>query len=212
MSSLFASNNTPERLTIDQGELVLFHNWLSPEAAAECFDRLRESTPWEQSTITIAGRPVRIPRLNAWFGEPGMTYRYSGTRFAALPWTAELANLRLKVQSVVDELPGSVDFDINSALLNLYRNGDDSVGWHSDDEPELGPHPQIASLSLGASRRFVLKNRHNKSNKLELELNAGSLLFMLGDTQQHWLHAVPKTRKSVGERINVTFRQIFRSA
>jgi alkylated DNA repair dioxygenase AlkB len=211
MTDLF-DPSAPERITIDHGELVLFRNWLSPAEAEHYFVRLREKTDWEQSTIVIAGRPVRIPRLNAWYGDPGMSYRYSGTRFEALPWTTELAELRARVQSVANDLPEPMHFAINSALLNRYRNGDDSVGWHSDNEPELGPCPQIASLSLGASRRFVLKQRRNQNRKLELELTSGSLLLMLGNMQSHWLHAIPKTRKPVGERINLTFRQVRRPA
>ncbi|MCW8193352.1 alpha-ketoglutarate-dependent dioxygenase AlkB [Proteobacteria bacterium 005FR1] len=211
MNDLFQTSS-PERISLDAGELVLIRDWLSPLEADNCFHRLRGTTAWEQSTITIAGRKVLIPRLNAWYGDPGMSYRYSGTRFEAFPWTGELAELRSKVQGTADEFCGPVQFAINSALLNLYRDGNDSVGWHADNEAELGPQPQIASLSLGATRRFVLKQRRDKGRRLELELTSGSLLLMLGDLQQHWLHAVPKTRKPVGERINLTFRQVARPA
>lgn len=204
--------SSPERISLEHGELIFIRHWLAPAEADEYFRRLRETTAWEQSTITIAGRAVSIPRLNAWYGDPGMSYRYSGTRFEALPWTNELAKLRTSVQETANEFCGSVQFAINSALLNLYRNGSDSVGWHADNEAELGPRSQIASVSLGASRRFVLKHRRNKEQKMELELTSGSLLLMLGDLQQHWLHAVPKTRKPVGERINITFRQVLRPA
>jgi alkylated DNA repair dioxygenase AlkB len=204
--------SSPERISLDHGELVFIPDWLSPAGADEYFHRLRDTTAWEQSTITIAGRAVSIPRLNAWYGDRGMSYRYSGTRFEALPWTSEITELRSKVQETADGFCGSVQFAINSALLNLYRDGSDSVGWHADNEAELGPRPQIASVSLGASRRFVLKHRRNKEQKMELELTSGSLLLMLGDLQQHWLHAVPKTRKPVGERINITFRQVLRPA
>jgi alkylated DNA repair dioxygenase AlkB len=209
---LFPADNSPERIPLEQGELVYIRNWLPADEADSLFKRLREDTAWEQSTITIAGRPVLIPRLNAWYGDPGASYRYSGTTFEALSWITELAQLRSRVQSTATNFVELAKFEINSALLNLYRNGEDSVGWHSDNEPELGPMPQIASVSLGASRRFVLKHRRDKQGKIELELASGSLLLMLGDLQEHWLHGVPKTRRPVGERINVTFRQVRRPA
>lgn len=212
MTNDLLQTSSPERISLDHGELVFIHNWLSQSEADEYFHRLRANTAWEQSTITIAGRAVLIPRLNAWYGDAGMSYRYSGTRFEALPWTSEIAQLRTKAQETAGQFCGPVQFTINSALLNLYRDGNDSVGWHADNEPELGPEPQIASVSLGATRRFVLKHRRKKEQKLELELTSGSLLLMLGDLQRHWLHAVPKTRKPVGQRINLTFRQVCRPA
>lgn len=199
----------PQHIPLTGGELLLIRNWLAPDAAEALFSRLRASTAWEQSTIRIAGKPVRIPRLNAWYGDEGRGYTYSGTRFEARPWTDDLADVKAAVQETVDEHCPGLGFRINSALLNLYRDGNDSVGWHSDNERELGPEPQIASLSLGAARRFVLKDRRDRSSTFELTLGSGTLLLMLGATQRHWLHAVPKTRRSVGERVNVTFRQIF---
>lgn len=208
-------NIEPELIAVDGGTLVLIEDWLDPIAAEQWFSRLRQTTAWEQSSIVMAGKPVRIPRLNAWYGDPGMAYAYSGKRFEALPWSEALGRLKAKVQQTVDGYtlnptsPGQqTHFEINSALLNLYRNGNDSVAWHSDNEPELGPCPQIASVSLGATRRFVLKHRRDES-KIELALSGGSLLLMLGDIQGRWWHSVPKTRKPVGERINLTFRQVF---
>lgn len=211
---LFASPES-QRIAIDGGELVLIQDWLNPAEAERWFKQLRDNTAWEQSSIRMAGKEVRIPRLNAWYGDEGRAYTYSGRRFEALAWSAALLRLKTAVQEVVDDWSvenQDTDFQINSALLNLYRDGNDSVAWHSDDEAELGPRPQIASLSLGATRRFVFKNRRDKSHKLELSLEAGSLLFMLGDIQKRWLHSVPKTRRPVGERINATFRQVFRSS
>lgn len=201
-----------ERITLDGGELVLINNWLNPAEAESCFSRLRTTAEWEQSKITLAGKQLRIPRLNAWYGDEGKTYTYSGKRFEALPWIKELVRLKSKVQLSIDRIEsgfwGGTRFEVNSALLNLYRDGADSVGWHSDNERELGPRPQIASVSLGETRRFLFKHRRNKLNKVELTLRSGSLLLMLGDVQRHWLHSVPKTRKPVGERINITFRQV----
>ncbi|MEX1032225.1 MAG: alpha-ketoglutarate-dependent dioxygenase AlkB [Cellvibrionaceae bacterium] len=202
---------TWERIEVEGGELILVRDWLDRDSAEWYFGELRTATDWEQSTIVIAGREVRIPRLNAWYGDRGRAYTYSGKRFEALPWSESLASLRGRTQDTVDGFASAVEFRINSALLNLYRNGADSVGWHSDDEPELGPRPQIASVSLGASRRFVLKHRRDAANKLELILDSGSLLLMLGGIQHRWRHALPKTRRPVGERINITFRQVFAS-
>lgn len=197
-----------ERIVVEHGELLLIRNWLAPSKAESCFARLQQETKWQQSTIFIAGRPVRIPRLNAWYGEPEAHYRYSGRDFSPLPWTALLADLRDAVQETYDAQQGLPPQRFNSALLNLYRDGSDSVGWHADDEAELGPSPQIASLSLGASRRFLLKPRTGQAKRIELLLENGSLLLMLGDLQRHWLHSVPKTRQPVGPRINLTFRRV----
>lgn len=197
-----------ERIAVDGGELILLHNWLNAAEARNSFLSLREKTAWEQSSIVIAGKTVAIPRLNAWYGDEGKSYSYSGTRFEALPWYPELHELKRKVQDTISQFPPEVDLHVNSALLNLYRDGNDSVGWHSDDEAALGPRPQIASVSLGATRRFLFKHRHDKNQKLEFALASGSLLLMFGDIQKRWRHCVPKTRKSVGERINLTFRQI----
>ena len=128
-------------------------------------------------------------------------YTYSGIRFEAVPWTTELAELKAQVEQVSG-------LEFNSVLINWYRDGQDSMGWHSDDEKSLGEAPQIASVSLGASRRFVLRKKSDHTNKKELLLTDGSLFLMLGETQKLWQHALPKTRKSVGDRINLTFRQI----
>lgn len=192
---------------LPDGELLLIRNWLAPDIASDSFHRLQEETAWEQSTIFIAGRPVKIPRLNAWYGEPDAHYRYSGRTFAPLPWTPLLRELRDGIQQTYNDTQPQQAVHFNSALLNLYRDGADSVAWHADDEPELGPSPQIASLSLGASRRFLLKPRKG-GDRLELTLEHGSLLFMLGDLQRFWLHAVPKTRREVGPRISLTFRHV----
>lgn len=197
-----------ERTPIEGGELILLRHWLSAAEAEVLFMQVSEKTRWEQSTIVIAGRKILIPRLNAWYGDPGKDYRYSGTRFQALPWYPELAVLKRKVQESIDRFRPRGDFNVNSALLNLYRDGNDSVGWHSDDEAELGPHPQIASVSLGEGRRFLFRHRREKTRKLELFLDSGSLLFMFGDIQHHWQHCIPKTRKPKEKRINVTFRQV----
>lgn len=146
------------------------------------------------------GRTVPAPRLEAWYGDPGAAYTYSGLAHEPLPWTAELQDLRERVESATATT-------FNSVLANLYRSGADSNGWHADDEPELGEQPVIASLSLGATRRFLLRHRAS-GERVELMLEAGSLLVMRGATQQCWQHCVPKQRTVQAPRINLTFRRV----
>lgn len=143
--------------------------------------------------------------MSCWIGDSGACYRYSGVRHEPVPWPEVLQPLR-------DRLIRETGIRFNSVLANLYRNGHDCMGWHSDDEPELGKQPVIASLSLGATRRFVFKHRREPARKLALELPHGSLLVMHGDTQATWRHALPRTRKPVGPRINLTFRRILSAA
>lgn len=157
---------------------------------------------WRQDAIKHGRKVTQLPRLTAWYGSSGKHYSYSGIRMKPLPWNAPL----LAIKQTVDAEAG-VKF--NSVLLNFYRNEHDSVAWHSDDEPELGKNPIIASVSFGATRRFVLKHKTEKRlPKIEMELSHGSLLLMRGPTQHHWVHAIPKYRLPVGPRLNLTFRII----
>jgi alkylated DNA repair dioxygenase AlkB len=171
-----------------------------PEATG-LFGELRRGIEWRQEEVTIFGRRHAVPRLVAWHGDPGARYTYSGTPHEPLPWTPALGRIRERVQELTSR-------EFNAVLLNLYRDGRDGMGWHADDEVELGPDPAIASVSLGAVRRFCLRHRRQKGLRVELSLPHGSLLMMAGTTQRHWLHAVPKTALPVGERINLTFRRI----
>ena len=183
--------------------LSLWRGWL-PEAAAEnLYNDLLETIEWSQPSLQMGGRLVKIPRLQAWYGDPEARYAYSGKAFQPLCWTPVLNAIRHEI-----ELHCGVKF--NSVLVNLYRNGNDGVGWHSDNERELGLQPTIASVSLGTPRRFLLKPRQPASGltTLELQLAHGDLLVMSGPTQQHWLHSIPKTRRPIGARINLTFRFI----
>lgn len=175
--------------------------WMIAEAADALQAQLVRDVPWEIHRIRLFGREVASPRLSCWIGDPGAHYRYSGTRFAPRPWHPALSSLRHRLQR-------ELGVDFNSVLANRYRDGGDAMGWHRDDEPELGPRPVIASLSLGAARRFVLKAIASPHQHLALELPHGSLLVMRGDTQRHYRHALPRTRRAVGERINLTFRRI----
>lgn len=165
------------------------------------FERLRAEIPWEQHRLRLFGRAVDAPRLSCWVGDPGTAYVYSRTRFEPRAWTPALAALRTRVQELTQA-------PFNSVLCNLYRNGSDSMGWHSDDEPELGVEPVIASLSFGAPRRFRLRHKRDPHRRLELELAPGSLLLMAGGTQANYRHDLPKTARAIGARINLTFRAI----
>lgn len=176
-------------------------HWLGPVEADALMASLQAQVPWGVHRIRIFGREVDSPRLSCWIGDPEARYRYSGTDFVPHPWPGSLQPLRERVQDVLDA-------PFNSVLANLYRDGRDAMGWHSDAEPELGPTPVIASVSLGATRRFVLKHRREPERTLALELPHGSLLVMSGSTQRHYRHALPRTAKPVGVRINLTFRRI----
>ncbi|MBB5014477.1 alpha-ketoglutarate-dependent dioxygenase AlkB family protein [Rehaibacterium terrae] len=190
-----------QALPLPDAELLFDPVWLCAAEADALFAALREGIAWERHRIRLFGREVDSPRLSCWIGDPGAAYTYSRTRFAPHPWPPALAALRGRVSAAAGEC-----FD--SVLANLYRDGADGMGWHSDDEPALGPAPVIASLSLGAARRFVLRHRRDQARQLALELPHGSLLVMRGATQRHYRHALPKTARPVGARINLTFRRI----
>ncbi len=195
----------PTRFTLEDGGLLVLHErWLLEDEARDAFAALREETPWKRESIRIAGRLIPVPRLTAWYGDPGASYTYSGLRNEPLPWTPRLDDLRVRA----GETAGA---RFNAVLLNLYRDGRDSMGWHADDEPELGEDPVIASLSLGAPRRFVLRHEKKRGRAITLVLRDGSLLVMGGRTQRFYRHAVPK-EDAAGERINLTFRWIHAAA
>ena len=183
---------------VAQGKIYYDPHFLAHLDADRCFSQLRATLPWQQESIMMFGRSVLQPRLQAWHGDAA--YTYSGLTMTPHPWTAELMELKTRSEAIAE-----VKF--NSVLANLYRHGQDSMGWHQDNEPELGRNPIIASINLGETRRFVLRNLHCKT-QLEYELSHGSLLIMAGELQHHWKHAVPKTAKPKGERINLTFRHI----
>lgn len=176
------------------------HAWPRAEADA-MFAKLLDEIPWEQHRLTLFGREVAAPRLSCWIGDPDAVYTWSRTRFVPLPWTPTLEALRA-------ELERRLDAPFNSVLANLYRDGRDAMGWHSDDEPELGPEPVIASLSFGATRAFRLRFRATREPALSLELDHGSLLVMAGATQRLYQHALPRRARVHDARINLTFRWI----
>ena len=158
-------------------------------------------TNWRQERIRLFGRSYPTPRLTAWHGDPGARYRYSGLEMRPRPWTAVLEVIKGRVEAASGA-------SFNSVLLNCYRDGRDGMGWHSDDEPELGAAPLIGSLSLGATRRFLLRHKSVPKRRLALELPGGSYLEMSGPTQRHWRHSVPKVAAPTGLRINMTFRTV----
>ena len=175
--------------------------WLGAESAEALRLRLAADVPWTVHRIRMFGRWVDSPRLSCWMGAPGVRYRYSGSTFDPEPWHPA-------IQALLPRLQTACGAAFNSVLLNRYRQGGDYMGWHSDDEPELGPAPLIASLSLGAERRFVLRMKADHSVKREWRLAHGDLLVMRGDCQRVAQHALPKMEAVQDERINLTFRWI----
>lgn len=194
----------PQVLDLGQGALLDYHPaWLAQHEAEALQQCLSEQCIWQQPHIIIGGRRLPIPRLQSWYGEPEAVLRYSGQTFQPAPWLPELQALRMALQTLCGK-------PFNSVLVNLYRDGNDSVSWHADDERELGDEPLIASLSLGATRKFSLKpkaKQHSKS-AIHLQLGQGDLVVMRGATQRDWLHAIPKTQQLVAARINLTFRWV----
>jgi alkylated DNA repair dioxygenase AlkB len=164
------------------------------------------SVPWRAEEIVVWGKKHPQPRLIAWYGDAGQSYTYSGIRLLPLPWTDRLNAIR-------DVVEQTAKAKFNSVLLNYYRNQYDSMGFHSDDEPELGPRPVIASVSLGERRTFILKHKTRKDLKpVKLPLESGSLLLMKGDTQRNWKHGIDKESRPCGARVNLTFRRILHAS
>ena len=186
----------------DDGELTYIKEAISKPQADTWLAELLAQTPWQQDSIRLFGKLQSIPRMQAWYGDSGCCYRYSGLLLEPLPWTPLLQSIKAWIEQ-------HAGCDFNAVMLNCYRDGQDSMGWHSDDEAELGQNPVIASVSLGANRRFSLKRRGRKEQApVYLEPAHGSLIVMSGALQHHWQHAVPKTRKQLSERVNLTFRRI----
>lgn len=199
--TLFADESPRELLPFD-GIARLVPSFVDANTADECFAGILAETPWEHRHIVMFGREVLQPRLACWYGD--YAYSYSGIRLEPRPWTGRLDELR----QLCEDASGAT---FNSCLANLYRDGRDSMGWHADDEPELGSEPVIASLSLGATRMFRMRHRESRT-VVDIALEHGSLLVMGGLMQKCWVHELPKTAKPVGQRINLTFRSIIPDA
>ncbi|MEC5218089.1 alkylated DNA repair dioxygenase AlkB [Actimicrobium sp. GrIS 1.19] len=193
-----------ERLPLPDAEIHFQPDFYGASERHAMFQELSASTAWRQEQITLFGKRHWQPRLVAAHGDAGTQYTYSGLTLPMHPWSALLQQIRRDIEAASGRT-------FNSVLLNLYRNEQDSMGWHSDDESELGPAPVIASLSLGATRIFKLRHKTRRELKTAaLPLTDGTLLLMAGATQQHWKHAVDKERGPAGARINLTFRLIVR--
>lgn len=189
----------PTSIPIENGNLLLFESILSAEKSTKIFAKLITDIDWQTETLFLFGRHIQVPRLTAWYGDA--TYTYSGLSHKPKKWLPVLNELRDLVQSCTGK-------KFNSVLLNQYRGGSDSMSWHSDKEQELGQNPTIASLSFGGTRRFRLRNTIYKKQTLSIDLRDASLLVMAGSLQHNWQHALPKTKKTVSPRINLTFRNI----
>ena len=193
--------NDPIVIEKRDADILYYPGFISAEDGREHFSWLLENTPWQQDDIKVFGKIYQQPRLTAFYADNGKSYSYSNIQMDPLEFNPVLNSIKLSVEDICG-------MRFSSCLLNLYRNGQDSNGWHADDEKELGINPVIASVSLGAERVFHLKHRKNKAWKHKLILEHGSLLLMKGSTQHNWLHQIPKTKKEVGKRINLTFRSI----
>lgn len=182
--------------------LLYIPEFFTAKESDQYLQHLLHNTRWTGRRLNLFGRTVSMPRLIAWHADPGVEYHYSGGTSPHHPWTPVLTEIKSRIET-------ALAWKFNGVLLNLYRNGTDSMGWHSDDEPELGKEPCIASASFGETRRFELRHRQqNPRGKIHLPLQHGSLLTMSGDLQQQWQHHIPKEKQITGPRINLTFRLI----
>jgi alkylated DNA repair dioxygenase AlkB len=199
MNPLFQSE--PIVLNLPDAEIIYYPHFFDKNEADAIFAELKKETPWQQDEIRVFGKTHPQPRLTALFGNEGKPYSYSNIKMQPHPWNLLLQKIKLKVESVSDT-------NFTTVLLNQYRDGKDSNGWHADNEKELGKNPIIASVSFGAERVFQLKHNSIPGLKQNILLEHGSLLLMKGTTQHFWKHQIPKTSKPIGERINLTFRVI----
>jgi alkylated DNA repair dioxygenase AlkB len=199
MKSLFDSE--PIVFDVPDASIIYYPNFFSTEEATILFDTLQKEIPWQQDDIKVYGKVYPQPRLTALFGNEGKSYSYSNITMHPNKWSPLLISIKEKVEKATEAIYSTV-------LLNYYRDGKDSNGWHADNEKELGTNPIIASLSFGAERMFQLKHNAIQNQKINIPLAHGSLLVMKGTTQHFWKHQIPKTTKPIGPRINLTFRII----
>ena len=199
MDSLFKSE--PIVLDLPDAEIIYYPHFFDKKVADDIFSQLKNDIPWQQDNITVFGKVHLQPRLTALFGNDGKSYSYSNIKMQPHPWNPILQKIKSQIESVSDA-------NFTTVLLNLYRDGKDSNGWHADNEKELGNNPIIASVSFGTERVFQLKHNTIPGLKQNILLEHGSLLLMKGTTQHFWKHQIPKTAKPIGSRINLTFRVI----
>ena len=201
-ADLFAAQEALAPIPMQDAEVYYMRHLPLAQPPHAVMNQLIDEVPWRAEHIVVWGRTYPQPRLIAWYGDAGMNYTYSGLQLTPLPWTETLLDIKSRVQAVART-------DFNSVLLNYYRDHRDSMGLHSDDEPELGEQPILASLSLGEERIFILKHKRDKVLKpVRLKLASGSLLVMKGDTQRYWKHGIDKEARPCGPRVNLTFRSI----
>jgi len=198
---LFSNTNTCINIDIPDGKLRLYPHFFEQEEANKYFKLLLKNIQWKQEKVFLYGKEHDVPRLSAWYGDEGKSYEYSGVLAKAIPWNQPLLTIKERIEAVSNE-------QFNSVLVNQYRDGSDGVAWHSDDEPELGADPIIASVSFGEERQFQLKHKKQKQLTKSLILPHGSLLLMGEKTQLNWLHQIPKSQRSLSTRINLTFRLV----
>ncbi len=195
------SENKYQNLLPKDGEVFYLPDFFTKEENKRYYNALLQKIEWQQDKIKLFGKTHDVPRLTALYGNADKPYTYSSITMKSTAWLPELLEIKNKIEEVVKS-------DFTTVLLNLYRTGKDSMGWHSDDEKELGLNPLIVSVSFGATRIFKLQHNNDKSLRQSLELTDGSLLLMQGQTQHFWKHAIPKTSKITEPRINLTFRVI----
>jgi len=201
---LFRTQPTLERVPLQDAEIYYLRELPLAQTAEGLMTQLIDEVPWRAENIVVWGKTFLQPRLTAWYGDNGANYSYSGIHLDPLPWTHTLIDIKNRVETLAG-------IDFNSVLLNYYRDHRDSMGLHSDDEPELGRRPVIASVSLGEERTFLLKHKSRRDLKsVRLQLASGSLLLMKGETQHYWKHGIEKETHPCGPRVNLTFRRICR--
>ena len=193
----------PAIFDLPDASIHYFPEFFPAVQANGMLQKLMNGITWKQNTIKMYGKENPVPRLEAWYGDPGKSYTYSGITMQPTPWNDDLKIIKNSIEPVSGVI-------FNSVLINHYRDGKDRVAWHSDDEKELGKNPVIGSVSLGAERNFKLRHKQYKVNgqKKQIILRHGSFLLMKGSTQHHWMHEIPRTAKTIGPRINLTFRVI----
>lgn len=190
-----------QHFILPNAELIYVPDFFSKLQADNYFKTIKDQTNWQHDDITVFGKIYKQPRLTALFGNSNQTYSYSNITMHPKPFTSNLLDIKTKVEDFSDE-------KFNTLLVNLYRDGNDSNGWHADNEKELGTNPVIASVSFGEKRPFHFKHRLLKNERHKLNLEHGSLLIMKGEMQHYWLHQIAKTKRQIQPRINLTFRRL----
>jgi alkylated DNA repair dioxygenase AlkB len=196
-----ASDRIEEVYSLPDAEIRFYPRYFEKAESDLMFENLFNEIKWRSDKMKLYGKEFELPRKTAWYGEVGKIYKYSGIQMSPEPWTPTLIKIKTEIEKVA-----KVEF--NSVMMNLYRDGNDGISWHTDAEPELGKNPTIGSVSFGETRRFMLRHRNDKTLKSEIELTHGSFLLMSGSTQHFWQHQIPKTSRKLGARINLTFRLI----